>query len=454
MITLIKKIIGHITTKKLALKKWLSAFINVCAAISLTTILISCDSGTDVDNSNQARKEGDNSSQAREPVNQSSNLTEQILPCSQTDNTCLTIPDFYEKNSKFKLEFQRVLKEANIAEPSWVPDGVSSPFKRMSLYGEAYVMGFICEPHNCGEQSIYAAYNEGSKKIFGVYNSGAGLKWFGSPNDSETNLICEYSDFCVAVTELAATLSEHGFPIMLESSDFNDCFEFEDPKRLVCNEKFVANCPYSTNGCMAGADLTGNQHGSQSFSYKYEEIDHNKLKRDLDTAYGESPVEERQDLLTTWSSNWKHGNVEIGLMRLKGVNISGIPYDNVTVHFQDIQYPDPRGVVKNEVQQEKPLVAETISKITPSPELIEVPSQWYNIKPLYMFGEGEESCYKSEWGIPSSLWGNSENVKEKEFVSADGNSMILVGIYEDGTESKFFFFKSLDKCNVAFKKSH
>lgn len=72
---------------------------------------------------------------------------------------------------------------------------------------------------------------------------------------------------------------------------------------------------------------------------------------------------------------------------------------------------------------------------------------WDEARPLYIYIDGEKSCFKSEYGMLSSPWGNLEVPEEDRIVSNDRRSMILIGRYKDGRLSRIYHYLTIEECN-------
>jgi hypothetical protein len=78
---------------------------------------------------------------------------------------------------------------------------------------------------------------------------------------------------------------------------------------------------------------------------------------------------------------------------------------------------------------------------------------WDDIKPLYIYLDGEKRCFKSEFGMLASPWGNSESPQESRIVANDQRSMTLIGKFKDGRSSRIHYFLSMKDCNSGLGKN-
>lgn len=73
-------------------------------------------------------------------------------------------------------------------------------------------------------------------------------------------------------------------------------------------------------------------------------------------------------------------------------------------------------------------------------------AEWYQTSPVYMLEQ--ESCRGMSY-IPAALWGNSSKVQISEKLSANGETLTLSGIYEDGDSATYQFYRNQELCEAA-----
>lgn len=78
---------------------------------------------------------------------------------------------------------------------------------------------------------------------------------------------------------------------------------------------------------------------------------------------------------------------------------------------------------------------------------------WDETKPLYIYVDGENQCFKSEYGMLSSPWGNYESPEESRVVANDQRSMTLIGKFKDGQSVKVNHYLSMDECQSGLEKN-
>ena len=72
---------------------------------------------------------------------------------------------------------------------------------------------------------------------------------------------------------------------------------------------------------------------------------------------------------------------------------------------------------------------------------------WYKISPIFVRGDGFKVCEQIE-AIPRGLWGDSRKVRVDESISADGDALLIRGMYETGEVIDYVMYRSLNKCTA------
>lgn len=77
--------------------------------------------------------------------------------------------------------------------PAWIKDGkgVSSPCAEVTVDGKTYIVGDMCEPHNCAGHIFVAVFSKDYKQAWGLRavqgyeaNAKSTEEWFGNPAPS------------------------------------------------------------------------------------------------------------------------------------------------------------------------------------------------------------------------------------------------------------------------------
>lgn len=72
--------------------------------------------------------------------------------------------------------------------PAWVntftktQNAVAAPVQSISVAGQAYTLGWICEPHNCGGNEVYALFAPEARQAWGLLISNGKRRWLGNPD--------------------------------------------------------------------------------------------------------------------------------------------------------------------------------------------------------------------------------------------------------------------------------
>lgn len=281
-----------------------------------------------------------------------------VTPCSAEDKSCSYLRDLYEKNPKLKQQLISELKKASLPQPNWIIDGMQTEIIRIPNDTETKILGFTCEPHNC-THSLLVLHNTKDGSVGGLYSTqGEELTFFGQINAEDRVRLCNESSSCVSNREntlVHRLASELGFPIVKNRGFFgnSNCQPFNGKKRenvfgySICEKQVNPNCLNSRNGtCSIFAIFTDEYLHSVSYTYEYENIDGEALKKIVDERFGDALVETK-DLrpkginMMSWHANWEFNNIHLSLNRFRGVNVNGQPYDNISFTVDDKSIPSP-----------------------------------------------------------------------------------------------------------------
>jgi hypothetical protein len=109
------------------------------------------------------------------------------LSCTQG---CPVFSIVYNADEEFRKSFMAALTAASIPKLSWVPFGVEGPMQPVVIGDKTYLKGFVCQPHNCGDNQINFLYLESQKRTVGEYSAeNADPVWFGNPSQLEQEKI-------------------------------------------------------------------------------------------------------------------------------------------------------------------------------------------------------------------------------------------------------------------------
>jgi len=74
--------------------------------------------------------------------------------------------------------------------PAWVntftktQNAVAAPVKTIPVAGQAYTLGWICEPHNCGGNEVYALFAPNARQAWALLIVDEKQEWLGKPDEA------------------------------------------------------------------------------------------------------------------------------------------------------------------------------------------------------------------------------------------------------------------------------
>jgi hypothetical protein len=72
--------------------------------------------------------------------------------------------------------------------PAWVAnyaksfDGPSNPSKTVTIGGKAYLLGYVCKAHDCGDNQLHVLFAPAGKQAWGLLLTGEKRSWLGKPD--------------------------------------------------------------------------------------------------------------------------------------------------------------------------------------------------------------------------------------------------------------------------------
>ncbi len=90
------------------------------------------------------------------------------------------------KQPAYLASWKAMLKGEQV--PAWVAsyaktfDGPSSPSKTVTVGGQAYMLGWVCKAHDCGDNQLHVLFAPQGKQAWGLLVSGSNQKWLGRPD--------------------------------------------------------------------------------------------------------------------------------------------------------------------------------------------------------------------------------------------------------------------------------
>ncbi|WP_174873675.1 Ivy family c-type lysozyme inhibitor [Vogesella oryzae] len=114
----------------------------------------------------------------------------QALQCQQ-QLQCAYFTDVYAADRGFRNAVLSSFRGSGSKAPAWVADGVSTPLLPLKVGREDYLLGSVCQPHNCPHQ-LRVLYAPRRQQLFGRYSRDDGsVHWLGRPNSSQKALLLD-----------------------------------------------------------------------------------------------------------------------------------------------------------------------------------------------------------------------------------------------------------------------
>lgn len=96
------------------------------------------------------------------------------------------LPDLMEKQPAYLKAWKAMVAGEKL--PGWVntftktQGAVATPVKTIPVAGQPYTLGWICEPHNCGGNEVYALFAPDAHQAWGLLISDGKRRWLGKPD--------------------------------------------------------------------------------------------------------------------------------------------------------------------------------------------------------------------------------------------------------------------------------
>lgn len=120
------------------------------------------------------------------------------------------------------------------------------------------------------------------------------------------------------------------------------------------------------------------------------------------------------------------------------VSLDGVILDQFSIEKCSPEAIDDIPIYKTEVEQ-----IEKRSRLV---------RKWEGARNLHILIGGKQGdCFLSEWGTPSSAWGNSRSHQVAVSTDALGRWMVKTALFDDGTAEPIFHFRNLEDCDF-FKR--
>jgi len=98
------------------------------------------------------------------------------------------LPDLI-KQPAYLASWKAMIAGENL--PAWVntftktQNAVAAPVKTIPVAGQAYTLGWICKPHDCGGNEVYTLFAPDARQAWGLLIiDGTKQQWLGEPDDA------------------------------------------------------------------------------------------------------------------------------------------------------------------------------------------------------------------------------------------------------------------------------
>ncbi|MFC7419702.1 Ivy family c-type lysozyme inhibitor [Iodobacter arcticus] len=138
--------------------------------------------------------------------------TKDALACVESSK-CAYFFDVYAGDKQLRQQLNKAFKIAGIPAPRWLGNGTSTPMTPIILAQKTYLLGSVCQPHNC-PHSISILYSPEQKRVVAQYQPKTGTpKWLGEPSAAEQQILNEFE---TANSPLQKKLDSHSkLPIII-----------------------------------------------------------------------------------------------------------------------------------------------------------------------------------------------------------------------------------------------
>lgn len=104
---------------------------------------------------------------------------------------------------QYRETWQSVIKDESRL-PDWVMNlsGTATPMQAVDEQGDKYLVGELCEPHNCSAHRLYVAFTWDKDKAYALYvkvpenlpadkspSKHASFRWLGEPDESVKRIL-------------------------------------------------------------------------------------------------------------------------------------------------------------------------------------------------------------------------------------------------------------------------
>lgn len=124
---------------------------------------------------------------------EASPVLKKALHCKQ-QLKCVYFGELYAGDAPFRHALHAALRDGGVSAPRWLGKGVMTPMLPLRVGGDDYLLGSVCEPHNCPHQ-LRVLYQPGKRQLLARYSMDDGSeRWFGQPSAQQKALLQDEYD--------------------------------------------------------------------------------------------------------------------------------------------------------------------------------------------------------------------------------------------------------------------
>ena len=96
------------------------------------------------------------------------------------------LPDLMKEDPAYVAAWKAMVAGEKL--PAWVNKftktqaAVATPVTKVPVAGQPYTLAWICEPHNCGGNEVYALFAPDARQAWGLLISDGKRRWLGNPD--------------------------------------------------------------------------------------------------------------------------------------------------------------------------------------------------------------------------------------------------------------------------------
>lgn len=108
------------------------------------------------------------------------------VPAMAQDPDGPYLPDLMKAEPAYLAAWKAMVAGETL--PTWVDKftktqgAVAAPVTSIPVAGQTYTLGWICEPHNCGGNEVYALFAPDARQAWGLLISDGKRRWLGNPD--------------------------------------------------------------------------------------------------------------------------------------------------------------------------------------------------------------------------------------------------------------------------------